>query len=72
MRGKSKVLQEVRPYAGRMIKTSKELCESCIYSVTFGANYSVCDYLEKTGKSRGCKAGECDKYEKRKGKRKGA
>lgn len=52
-----------------MKKTSMRLCKSCIYSRTTSATKNMsCDYLLITGNRRGCKVGECDKYEK--GKRK--
>ena len=52
-----------------MKKTTDKLCRSCIYSCASSASATVsCNYLLITGKRRGCKIGECDKYEK--GKRK--
>lgn len=48
-----------------MKKTSTNICRSCIYSSTLSATATVsCDYLLLTGKRRGCKIGECDKYKK--------
>jgi len=50
-------------------KTSLHFCKSCIYSTTMSAtSTTICDYFMLTGNRRGCKVGECDKYEK--GKRK--
>ena len=48
-----------------MHKTSDRLCKSCIYSKNMQAGtLIVCDYFLMTNKMRGCKVGECDKYEK--------
>ena len=47
-----------------MVKTTREYCMGCIYS-TFESKNSTsysCDYLCMTGKRRGCKVGECDKF----------
>jgi len=53
-----------------MKKTSLKLCKSCIYSRTTTATANMaCEYLLLTGKRRGCKVGECDKYEKGSNKR---
>ena len=52
---------------GEMVKTSREYCMGCIYS-TFESKNSTsysCDYLCMTGKRRGCKVGECDKFVER-------
>ena len=48
-----------------MIKTSPELCSTCKYSWTTSTeNYIVCQYILIKHERRGCKLGECDKYEK--------
>ena len=50
-----------------MVKTTREYCMGCIYS-TFESKNSTsysCDYLCMTGKRRGCKVGECDKFVER-------
>ena len=48
-----------------MKKTSNNLCKGCIYSSTNSATSTViCNYILITGRRRGCKLGECDKYEK--------
>lgn len=48
-----------------MQKVNREICRSCIYSSTLTSNSHIaCNYLLDTGKRRGCKVGECDKYEK--------
>ena len=52
---------------GEMVKTTREYCMGCIYS-TFESKNSTsysCDYLCMTGKRRGCKVGECDKFVER-------
>ena len=52
---------------GEMVKTTREYCMGCIYSTYESKNstsYS-CDYLCMTGKRRGCKVGECDKFVER-------
>ena len=50
-----------------MVKTTREYCMGCIYC-TFESKNSTsysCDYLCMTGKRRGCKVGECDKFVER-------
>lgn len=48
-----------------MQKTSVQLCKTCVYSRTSSASIIMtCDYLLITGKRRGCRLGECYKYEK--------
>lgn len=52
---------------GEMVKTTREYCMGCIYC-TFESKNSTsysCDYLCMTGKRRGCKVGECDKFVER-------
>ena len=50
---------------GEMIKTNKDICKSCKYSCAINAGTMVvCDFFLVTGSRRGCKVGECDKYEK--------
>ena len=52
---------------GEIVKTTREYCMGCIYS-TFESKNSTsysCDYLCMTGKRRGCKVGECDKFVER-------
>lgn len=56
---------------GEMIKTSSKVCRSCVYGCRT-ANIYTCDYLLMTNKRRGCKYGECDKYERRTKKRNNA
>ena len=50
-----------------MVKTTREYCMGCIYC-TFESKNSTsysCDYICMTGKRRGCKIGECDKFVER-------
>ena len=55
---------------GEMQKTSIRLCKTCVYSRTVCATMNMsCDYFLITGHRRGCKVGECDKYEKSETKR---
>ena len=44
-------------------KTSRRKCSSCIYR-QLNPNLGNCDYICKTGHSRGCSAIDCDKYVK--------
>ena len=57
-----------------LLKITDKLCDTCKYSKMFDYNTkkTYCDYLCMTGHRRNCKAWECDKYEKREGKRKNA
>lgn len=54
---------------GQMRKTSQKLCRTCRYSISTGGGL-VCGHLAKARRSRGCRVGECDKYEKRGRRRK--
>ena len=48
-----------------MQKVNTEICRTCIYSSTLtSGSHVACNYFLDTGKRRGCKVGECDKYEK--------
>lgn len=44
-------------------KTNRRKCSSCIYR-QLNPNLGNCDYICKTGHSRGCSAIDCDKYVK--------
>lgn len=47
---------------GELIKTSRKLCSRCIYHFNLGGASVGCEYIVRTGKDRGCKVGECDKF----------
>ena len=49
---------------GRIRKTSKELCLKCKHHSGGMGKCLICNYYINTGKRRGCKIGECDKFEK--------
>lgn len=51
-----------------MIKTSYKVCSKCKYSCVYNGLYFHCDYFISTGKRRGCKVNECDKFEPKKKK----
>lgn len=57
---------------GEMRKTSPELCKKCKHNYgqisLQGHVYIGCRYVLNTTHSRGCKYGECDKFEKGKPK----
>ena len=59
------------PKKGELIATSKLLCGHCKYSVTIGGGptNTICDYYLMTKNMRGCKCGECDKFEKLEGRK---
>ena len=57
-------------------KRKARMCAYCKYSSKiFGhtssssPDYVICDYLIKTGRSRGCSPIECKRFEKREGRR---
>lgn len=67
--GKSRLanaLKKVKfPKPGEMVSTTTALCSCCEYGKTIGGNaLCICDYYLMTGKMRGCKVGECDKFQK--------
>ena len=48
-----------------MRRTTKEYCLKCKYCIGNRANeLPLCGYILKTGKSRKCEYGKCDKFEK--------
>ena len=56
----------VLPKPGELVKTSTALCSCCVFSSqTGGGSTIVCDYYLTTGIMRGCKYGECNKFERR-------
>ena len=51
---------------GKMIKVDPSVCVKCKYhtgGVNDNRSYVCCYYYVLTGKRRGCKVGECDKFE---------
>lgn len=67
--GKSKLTNTLKTYKfpllGELVKTCTELCSCCNYGTRMGGDsLIVCDYYLMTKKLRGCKSGECDKFEK--------
>ena len=54
-------------------KKHKKRCIKCKYSYVPNIKGAiiVCDYLDKTGRRRGCPAENCDKFEPREELRKG-
>lgn len=42
----------------------REKCKTCQYRAGSSNSKSGCDYIEHTGRSRGCSVADCDKYEK--------
>lgn len=52
-----------RPVQKIVDNTDRHLCKTCRFR---GKDYSKngCDYIEHTGKSRGCKVENCSVYEK--------
>lgn len=55
-------------------KIKREKCKFCRYSSSKSARSSAynitCAYIEKTGHSRGCRPDMCDKFERRRRKKK--
>lgn len=56
-------------------KIKKEKCKFCKYSSRNSADatseYNItCAYIDKTGHSRGCRPDMCDKFERRRRKKK--
>ena len=47
---------------GDMIKTSKNVCKSCKYSMIMNETIYACDYMGRVGELRNCPIGWCDKY----------
>lgn len=59
------------PKSGELVTTSDALCSYCRYGLSMrGGGLRVCDYYLMTKKLRGCKCGECDKFERKTGVRK--
>lgn len=52
------------PKSGELVKTSDELCSYCKYSAyMMGCSLRVCEYVIRKHEPRGCKIGECNKFE---------
>lgn len=53
------------PKPGALFKTSVDICANCKHGSSMsGGSYFTCDYYLNTGKMRGCRQGECDKFDK--------
>lgn len=48
---------------GQILKTNIHLCRKCKYSYGGKGGTLICCYYLRTFKRRGCKVGECDKFE---------
>ena len=61
--GREEVMFTERPVQKIVDNTDRHLCKTCRFR---GKDYSKngCDYIEHTGKSRGCKVENCSVYEK--------
>ncbi len=46
----------------KMQKVTPALCKKCVYSSKEKTDEPICNYILDTGKRRGCKLGECDKF----------
>lgn len=53
----------------KMKKTTPAMCSRCVHGGKFNTTTVMCNYLEDTGKRRGCPIGYCDKYERRRNDR---
>jgi hypothetical protein len=64
---KQKLMEECKkikiPEPGELVKTSNALCYLCKYNAILSGTYVICDYFLITHNIRGCKCGECNKFE---------